>query len=124
MWRNFSLTVIILCLSGGIIYTAIFNLDPLGEQALAAYLALFCGLFFMSLSFFTLFFFFAAELFSGYKLGNRSFLIATRRALLLTLFFLALLGLQFLRLLGIEEAILLAVFFGLTEWIFLTGKYY
>jgi hypothetical protein len=75
-------------------------------------------------SFFTLIFFFGAELITGYKLGNRSFLIAVRRGFLVSGLSVSLITLQFLNLLGWPEAVLVALFFSLMEWIFLTGKYY
>ncbi len=121
MWRNLLLTSIVFCLSLGILYSTLLQLDPLGEQKAVAYLALFFGGFSAIWSFFTIFFFFGAELFSGYKLGNKVFLTASRRAFWIGLLAMALSALQILRLLGIEEVILLLVFFGLLEWIFMTG---
>ena len=123
MWRNFLLTVIVFCLSLGILYLTIFSLDPLGEQKNIAYVAFFFSTFSAVWSFFTMFFFFAAEIYTGHKLGTRHFLIASRRALWTALFAITIAGLQIFRLLGPEEFILLLVFFILLEWIFLTGKY-
>gem|GEM_PF-4386679 len=95
-----------------------------GEQKYVAFLSFgTAGLFGVG-AFMTLFFFFAAELLSGHKLGNRSFLIAARRGFLVSALSLSLVTLQFLNLLSWPEAILLTIFFGLMEWIFLTGKYY
>jgi hypothetical protein len=96
----------------------------MGEQQYIAFLSLGAACLFGLWSFFTLIFFFGAELMSGYKLGNRSFLIAVRRGFLISTLSVSLIILQFINLLGWPEAVLLALFFGLMEWIFLTGKYY
>lgn len=96
----------------------------MGEQKYVAFLSLGTSTLFGLWSFFTLIFFFGAELISGYKLGNRSFIIATRRGFLISGLAGTLITLQFLNLLAWPEAILLTLFFGLMEWIFLTGKYY
>lgn len=124
MWRNLLLTFIIFVLCAFILYVTIFQLDPLGEQKYVAFLAFGAAVLFGLWSFTTLVFFFAAELFSGHKLGNRSFLIAVRRGFLLSTLSLSFITLQFFQMLGIAEALLLAIFFVLMEWIFLTGKYY
>lgn len=124
MWRNLLLTTIIFALCVGIGYVTVFQLDPMGEQKYVAFLAMGASLLFGVWSFATLIFFFGAELFSGYKLGNRSFLMAVRRGFLLSGFTLSLVVLQFMGLLSLAEAVLLATFFALIEWIFLTGKYY
>ena len=105
-------------------YVTIFQLDPMGPQRNVAFLAFgmsfLCGVW----AFMTLLFFFGAELLSGHKLGQRSFLIAIRRGFLVSGLSLSLVTLQFLNLLTLTEAALLVIFFGLLEWIFLTGKYY
>ncbi|NCP67144.1 hypothetical protein GW756_03245 [bacterium] len=124
MWKNLVLTLIVLVLCGFILYVTVFQLDPMGEQKYVAFLSLGASGLFGLWSFFTLIFFFGAELISGYKLGNRSFVIAVRRGFLISGLGMSLITLQFLNLLGWPEAILLALFFGLMEWIFLTGRYY
>ncbi len=124
MWKNLLLTFIVLVLCGFILYVTLFQLDPMGEQKYVAFLSLGAATLFGLWSFFTLIFFFGAELITGYKLGNRSFLIAVRRGFLVSGLGGSLILLQFLGLLGATEALLLALFFGLMEWIFLTGKYY
>ena len=124
MWRNFFFMFIVFGLSLGILYTTIFELDPLGSQRILAFMALFFSIFFLILSFFSFIFFFGAEIFSGFKLGNRSFLIAVRRSGLLGFFIISVVALQLFKLLGLEEVFLLLIFFGLIEWIFLTSKYY
>ena len=124
MWKNLLLTLIILVLCVFILYVTIFQLDPMGEQQYVAFLALGTSGLFGIWSFFTLIFFFGAELITGYKLGNRSFLIAVRRGFLVSGLSVSLITLQFLNLLGWPEAVLVALFFSLMEWIFLTGKYY
>jgi hypothetical protein len=124
MWKNLLLTFITLVLCVFIFYVTLFQLDPMGEQKYVAYLSFGTSLFFGIWAFFTLIFFFGAELITGYKLGNRSFIIATRRGFLVSGLVGALTTLQFLNLLSVPEAVLLALFFGLMEWIFLTGKYY
>jgi len=124
MWKNLLLTFITLVLCVFIFYVTLFQLDPMGEQKYVAYLSFGTSLFFGIWAFFTLIFFFGAELITGYKLGNRSFIIATRRGFLVSGLVGSLTTLQFLNLLSVPEAVLLALFFGLMEWIFLTGKYY
>ncbi len=124
MWKNLLLTFIVLVLCGFILYVSLFQLDPMGEQKYVAFLALGASVLFGLWSFFTLIFFFGAEIITGYKLGTRSFLIAVRRGFLIAGLTGCLLLLQFLNLLSWPEAILLTLFFGLMEWIFLTGKYY
>lgn len=124
MWKNLFLTLVVLILCGFIFYVTIFQLDPMGEQKYVAFLSLGTSGLFGIWSFFTLIFFFGAEIITGYKLGNRSFLIAVRRGFLVSGLGFSLVLLQFLNLLDWPEAILLALFFGLLEWIFLTGKYY
>ncbi len=124
MWKNLLLTFITLVLCVFIFYVTLFQLDPMGEQKYVAFLSFGASTLFGLWSLFTLIFFFGAELMSGYKLGNRSFIIATRRGFLISGLAGTLITLQFLNLLAWPEAILLALFFGLMEWIFLTGKYY
>lgn len=124
MWKNLLLTLVVLILCGFIFYVTIFQLDPMGEQKYVAFLSLGASVLFGIWSFFTLIFFFGAEIITGYKLGNRSFLIAVRRGFLVSGLVVSLVTLQFLSLLDWPEAVLLALFFGLMEWIFLTGKYY
>jgi len=124
MWKNLLLTFIVLVLCGFILYVSLFQLDPMGEQKYVAFLALGASVLFGVWSFFTLIFFFGAEIITGYKLGTRSFLIAVRRGFLIAGLTSCFVLLQFLNLLSWPEAILLTLFFGLMEWIFLTGKYY
>ncbi len=116
------MTVAVLLLSGGIFYTTLFNLNPLGAQPYLAwltfYISLGCGIW----AFFTLFFFFAAELFTGYKLGDRQFLVAIRRGALVAIFVLGLGALQYFRFLGPIEGLLWLMFVSLVEWIFLTSR--
>lgn len=124
MWKNLLLTFIVLVLCGFILYVSLFQLDPMGEQKYVAFLALGASVLFGLWSFFTLIFFFGTEIITGYKLGTRSFLIAVRRGFLVAGLSSCLVLLQFLNLLDWPEALLLTLFFGLMEWIFLTGKYY
>ena len=116
------MTAVVLLLSAGIFYTTVFNLNPLGAQPYLAwitfYVSIFCGVW----AFFTMFFFFAAELFTGYKLGDRQFLVAGRRGVLVALFVIGVLGLQYFRFLGLIEGLLWLMFLCLVEWIFLTSK--
>lgn len=118
MWRNFVLTGLILGLSAAVMYVAIFNLDPLGEQKIIAFLAFFMSAFLGIASFFTFVFFFASELISGKKLGVRYFLIAVRRGIMVAAFFVGALLLQALGLLGLLELILWAAFVAILEWVF------
>ena len=99
-------------------YVTIFNLDPLGEQKIIAFLAFFMAAFLGISSFFTFVFFFASELISGKKLGVRYFLVAVRRGIMVAAFFVGVLLLQALGLLGLLEAILWAAFLAIVEWIF------
>lgn len=116
------MTAVVLLLSAGIFYTTVFNLNPLGAQPYLAwitfYVSIFCGVW----AFFTMFFFFAAELFTGYKLGDRQFLVAGRRGVLVALFVIGVLVLQYFRFLGLIEGLLWLTFLCLIEWIFLTSK--
>lgn len=122
MLRNLMMTVAVLVLSSGIFYTTLFNLNPLGAQPYLAwltfYVSLVCGIW----SFFTLFFFFAAEMFTGYKLGDRQFLVAVRRGALVALLAFGLIVLQYFRFLGPIEGLLWLMFVCLIEWIFLTSR--
>jgi len=120
MFRNFLLTFIILALSVAILYTTIFNLDPLGEQKAIAFSAFFLSVFGVIASFFTFTFFFAAEIFAGRKLGARSFAVAVRRGIFMGLLVCALAGLQLLRLLSNYEIGLLVSFFVVSELIILS----
>ena len=116
------MTGVIFLLSMGILYTSIFNLNPIGAQSELAwitfYVSLCCGVW----SFFTFFFFFGAEIFSGHKLGDREFLVAVRRGFLIALLVIGFAILQYFRFLGLIEGMLWLMFLLLVEWIFLTGR--
>jgi asparagine N-glycosylation enzyme membrane subunit Stt3 len=116
MIKLFIVTFLILLVSLGIFYTSIFELNPWGSEAHIALISFFISFFCGVSAFFTFLFFFAREVFSKYKLGERSFFIAVRRGVLVAVFFTALLGLQFWRLLGPLEAVLLAIFLSLVEY--------
>ncbi len=123
MFRNLFLTSVLFLLSGVIFYTALMNLDPLGEQKTISLLVFFFSLFCGVSSFFTFLFFFGAELLSGMKLKTQHFLIAIRRGILVGVFVIVLLVLQMFRLLGLFEVTLLAIFLSLVEFIVLSvGK--
>lgn len=122
MWKNFLLTGLILCLSAGIFYVSVFNLDPLGEQKSIAFGSFFVSFFCGAASFFTFVFFFATELFLGKKVGTSKFLLSLRRGILVSVFFTLLLVLQFFRLSGLLEMVLLAIFLALVEWILVSAK--
>lgn len=119
MWRNILLTAIIFILSVGVFYTTIFDLNPLGTQAILAYSAFYISFFLAITSFFTFLFFFGAELFHGKKLGSRDFLRAVRRSVLVASFFSVCTVLQYFRLLGQLEAIILICFLASLEWVFM-----
>jgi len=116
------MTLVVLLLSAGIFYTTLFNLNPLGAQPylawIAFYVSLICGIW----AFFTFFFFFAAELFFGHKLGDREFVPAVRRGFLVALLVIGFAILQYFRFLGPIEGLLWLMFLLLVEWIFLTGR--
>lgn len=123
MTRNFILTIIVFLLSAAIFYVTVTQLDPLGEQQNIAFFTFFLSAFFGIASFFTLFFFFLAELISRRSLGLRYFFPAMRRGGLLATLVVVLLFLQFFRMLGILEAALLIIFLVLLEAIFISmGK--
>lgn len=122
MLKNFLLTGIVFVLSGGILYTTLLNLDPLGPQKIIALFAFFLSAFCGISSFMTFLFFFGAELFRGRKLASRAFLIALRRGILTGFFVLGILLLQYFRFLDLLEVVLLAVFLALVEFIFLSAR--
>jgi hypothetical protein len=113
-------TGIIFSLSAMVFYITIFNLDPLGSQRWTAFVSFFVSFFCGIGAFFTLVFFFGAELFSGRKLSSGAFLVAVRRGVLMSLFVTLIATLQLWRLLGLFEVVLLAIFLSLVEWIFVT----
>lgn len=116
------MTAIILGLSLAILYVTLFQLDPLGPQKYIALMAFYLSIFLGVWSFCVFPFFFASEIYQGHKLGTRHFLIAVRQGLWVSLAALFCLVLQSYRLLGLIEGGLIVIFFGLLEWIFLTGK--
>lgn len=122
MIRNFILLFITLALSVGILWVALTSLDPLGAQSSIAYISFFLGVFGFCLSFGTLAFFFGTEIVLWRRLGHRAYATALRRGLLLSLFCTSLLILQMLRLLSLFEAITIACFLGVVEWIALTTR--
>ena len=122
MWKNLGMTGIILCLSMAILYVSIFQLDPFGAQKYVAFMAFYLSVFLGTWSFCVFPFFFASEIYHGHKLGSRYFLISVRRAFWVALAVVFCLILQSYRLLGLLEGGLIVAFFGLLEWIFITGK--
>lgn len=122
MFRNLLLTGIVLLLSGGILYTTLQNLDPLGPQKTIALFSFFISVFCGIGAFCTFLFFFGAELFRGRKLPNRVFLVSLRRGILASLFFTGIAVLQYFRFLGPLEVVLFAVFLVLVEMIFLSAS--
>ena len=108
----------VLALSIGVFWGTIFRLDPLGDQKIIAFFAFFLSLFGAISSFLALVFFFASEILARRRLGEKAFLVALRRGVLVAVFVNVLLGLHFLRMLGVFELILLAIFLSLFEYIF------
>lgn len=121
MWKNFLLTGFIFCMSVFVFYITLLDLNPLGEQKALAYFSFFISFFLGIGSFFTFFFFFLAEVLLEEEQGSKSFLLALRRGGIVALYFTGLLFLQLFRLLGLFEAILLAAFLSIIEWIFVTS---
>ena len=113
---------VIFAFSFGIFYVTLFKLDPMGEQRIWAFLCLFLSLVVMVWAFLSFVFFFGAELIVGRKLGQRAFLVSLRRGFFVSLFLGCCLGLQYFRFLGVLEVTLLAIFFVLLEWVFMTAK--
>jgi hypothetical protein len=122
MLKNFFLALLIFILSGAILYVTILNLDPLGQQRIIAFSALFASGFFLITSFFSLLFFFASEIWAGKKLGSSAFLVALRRGTLVGFFLLGCSLLQLFRLIAPLEVGLWALFLILIEWVFLGGR--
>ena len=122
MWRNFILTTIILLLSGFCFYLTFFNLDPFSSQNKIAFLAFFLSIFAGVASFFTLLFFFGAEVVRRKKLKSHDFAVAIRRGTFVGIFVVSILVLQLFRFLGILEFVLIAAFLSVLEFVFLTAK--
>jgi len=122
MWRNFLLTGIIFLLSVAVLYITVFDLDPLGDQRVLAYLSFYLSIFLCVTSFMTFIVFFASELIAGTKLGSRHFLRSVRRGIWGGLFVIFCLVLQYFRMLGLLEAVLLICFLASLEWVFLGAK--
>ncbi len=122
MTRYFLFTILIFSLSAGIFYETIINIDPLGEQRYIAFLAFFLSAFFGSASFFTFFFFFGSEVIEGKILWQRHYLRAMRRGALIAVFIVSILLFQLYRILGPLEAVLLATFLALVEYMSCSPK--
>ncbi len=107
-------------LSVGILIFTVTQLDPLSEQGNIALLVFYLTLFLGTSSLFTLIFFFLNEVFARENLGEKYFFIAIRRGLLVAFFITVLALLQMLRLFEIIEAVLLFLFLGIIELVFLS----
>lgn len=94
MIRNLILSFFVLLLSGSVLWLTLQRLDPLGENQILAYVALFVSLTLFVTFLSTLCFFFARELMRHHKLGTRQFLIALRRGFFVALFVVGTVGLQ------------------------------
>ena len=120
MIKNFFFTILIFLLSAGTFIFTITQLDPLAEQANIALIVFYLTLFLGVGSIFTLIFFFLNEIFAQENLGEKHFFIAARRGLLIAFFVTVITLFQMLRFLGPIEAVLLFIFLGLVELIFLS----
>lgn len=96
MIRNLILSFLVLALSGSVLWLTLSRLDPLGENKILAYVALFVSLILFVTFFSALCFFFARELMRHHKLGTRQFLVSLRRGMLVSFFVSGVVALQLL----------------------------
>lgn len=94
MIRNLVLSFLVLILSGSVLWLTLQRLDPLGENKILAYVALFVSLILFVTFFSALCFFFARELMRHHKLGTRQFLVSLRRGMFVSFFVSGVVALQ------------------------------
>ena len=122
MKKAFLFSTIILFISIYTLFITLTRLDPFSDHKVFALSLFFVSTFCIVAAFFSFVFFFLSEIILKRKLSKKHYFRAIRRASLFGIYVILVLGLHLLGILDLLELLLIGIYLGVIEWIFITSS--